>query len=239
MAVLPQIISGIRGLFLKGTTNNGSTNPIEVYDSDGNLVTEIDSDGGITTDGDITTAGGLTAKRISQSGGTMRFCQYLDAFRSGGGGGATAVEPTANTAGGWQLNSAGEDIYFHCSVCNNWDGASDLTFQLQFEVNTDNTGGSDTDTVDIRVRAYMKAPGDTTAKLQTLENAVVVGKSARYKAFQTSFTLDYDDVTNPVEVGDIITFMINLETDSSEVDDIIVNHGRFSYRVDKILPEPS
>jgi hypothetical protein len=178
------------------------------------------------------------APRFTQEGGTGRMCQYIDASKAGVFGGATATEPNGSTLGGYRLNASSEELYFHASVCNNWDAASDLKFVVYWEVNIDNSGGNVGDTVDIRCRTYIKGEGDITPKLQTLEESTVVGQSAQYKQFKTIFTIDYDDGTNPVDVGDVICFFVNLETDTSEIDDIIINMCRFSYKVAKLLPEP-
>jgi hypothetical protein len=96
-------------------------------------------------------------------------------------------------------------------------------------VNVDNTGGSDTDTVDLSMTVYYKGAGETVTKSQTIEVPVTVGKSAQYKQFKTTFTIDWDYASNVVEVGDIIAFVFHLETDTSEVDDIVITNMEFYY----------
>ena len=62
-----------------------------------------------------------------------------------------------------------------------------------------------------------------------MEVATVVGQSAQYKKFSADFTINWDEVDNVVEAGDLVRFALNLETDTSEVDDIILNDCKFYY----------
>ena len=186
----------------------------------------------------------LTNKTLTDTG-TIRAASgiwwnlsCLDAISaSPGGSGATLTIPDANTAGGYRLNAANEYVYFLKHVHNDWDAASDVVIRVVFEVNVDNTGGAGSDTVDIQLIAYMKGEGDTATKTQTLEEATVVGASARYKLFNVDFAIDYDDGSNPIDAGDVVAIRINLETDTSEVDDIIVNHIVFKYKTKLVNPE--
>lgn len=144
-----------------------------------------------------------------------------------GASGATRVNPDTSTNGGWQLNAVGEVLYMDVDVHSNWDGASDLTVEIYFEKNT--VGGVAGDTVDLKIVAYYKTSGDSVTKSQTVEVATVVNDDSQYTMYKAEFTIDYDVVSNVVEAGDLITLALNLETDTSECDDIIVNHGTFYY----------
>lgn len=146
-----------------------------------------------------------------------------------GASGATFVNASANTTGGWRLTNAAWHLRGQSDVHSDWDGVSDLMVGVNFMVNVDNTAGGVGDTVDLRLNAYYKGSGDTATKTQAVEVATVVGQSAQYKQFRTEFTIDYDTVSNVVEVGDVISFVLNLETDTSEVDDIVVTSMEFWY----------
>mgnify|MGYP003145184100 CR=1 FL=1 len=149
---------------------------------------------------------------------------------SPGGSGATVIAPDANTLGGFQLDAPGETLYVTHHIPASWSGDSDVEVHAHFEVNVDNTGGNDADTVDLQLVVRMKGEGETAIKTQTLENAVVVGRAAQYKEFMSVFLVDYDDGSNPVGSGDLLALALNLETDTSEVDDIIVNHVMCRYK---------
>lgn len=146
-----------------------------------------------------------------------------------GASGANWVSPNANTTGGWNLTNATHILNGESDIHADWDGASDPKFEVRFATNVDNTGGGTGDTVDLKMVMYYKGVGDTATKSQTVEVATVVGKSARYKQFKVVFPLNYDQVSNVLDVGDIVSFSLNLETDTSEVDDIILSDISFSY----------
>jgi len=146
-----------------------------------------------------------------------------------GGSGPTWVEASANTTGGWRLTNAAWYLRGQADVHADWDGASDLSFDVNFMVNVNNTGGGAGDTVDIKATVYYKGVGDTATKSQVVEVPTTVGASAQYKQFRAEFTIDWDYASNVVEVGDVIAIVINLETDTSEVDDIVVTSMEFYY----------
>jgi len=184
-------------------------------------------------------AGGLTDQFKVTAGGDFEgvtskwwFCHYIDMLEaSPGASGATWTAPGANTIGGYQLDAAGEYLYFSVRVCPNWDAASDLRMGISFEVNVDNTGGADSDTVDLQLLCYYKGEGDTASKTQTLEEATIVGKSPQYKTFQALFTIDYNPGGgNDIEIYDVMSFRLNLETDTSEVDNVIINFSAFAFK---------
>lgn len=146
-----------------------------------------------------------------------------------GASGATWVEAGANTTGGWRLTNATWLLRGQADVHADWDGASDMKIGVNFMVNVDNTGGAAGDTVDLKATVYYKGVGDTATKSQIVEVATTVGQSAQYKQFRAEFTINWDETSNVVEVGDIIAILLNLETDTSEVDDIVVTSMEFSY----------
>lgn len=166
------------------------------------------------------------------------YCKYIDAISvSAGGSGASLTVPTANTIGGYKLDAAGEYLYFDARTCSNWDAASDLIVKITFEVNVDNSGGNAGDTVDLSLLSYFKGDGDTSCKSQTIETANTIGTSAQYKQFTSNHTIDYDDPNNTVDTNDVFAFRINLETDTSEVDDIVINFIIFTYQTKQVHVE--
>lgn len=188
---------------------------------------KIDSNQKVTTTGVIQGATSLWYRAT-----------HIPAFAmSPGGSGATFTAPDGNTLGGMILSAAGHYLYSGDSITSMWDGASDLSLRVTWEVNVDNTAGADADTVDLQLICYYKGDAEITTKSQTVEVPVTVGKSARYKRFTTVFPIDWDLAGNIVENGDKIHFRINLETDTSEVNNIIVNTLMFRYQTAKVNPE--
>jgi hypothetical protein len=163
---------------------------------------------------------------------TSLYCRYYHialGAANPGASGATWVVASANTTGGWRLTNAAWLLRGQADIHADWDGATDMNVGVSFMVNIDNTGGLDTDTVDLKLVAYYKGVGDTVCKSQTVEVATVVGKSAQYKQFKVTFTIDWNYASNVVEVGDIISIILNIETDTSEVDDIVITSMEFYY----------
>jgi len=153
----------------------------------------------------------------------------LAAFNPGATG-ATWTPPDANTVGGYKLDAATELLYLAADIHADWDGASDITVEVKYEINT---ASSENDTVDLKLVCYYKGVGDTTTKTQTLEVATNVGDggaNAQYTKFEMEFTINWDETDNVVEVGDDFHFILNLETDTSEVDNIIINGAALYYQ---------
>jgi len=145
-----------------------------------------------------------------------------------GAAGATWTAPDANQVGGWQLDAAGEILYLTTDIHSDWDAASDLDVEVSFTLNTAGTTAGDT--VDLKLVCYYAGEGDTSTKTQTQEVATTVDDAAQYTQFKMEFNIDYDiGGGNDPEVGDVIGMMLNLETDTSEVDDIIINDAAFYY----------
>jgi len=181
----------------------------------------------------LTNTGTITA------GSSIWWHEYIisPSETSPGASGATFTPPGANTVGGYQLDVNTEFVYFWSHIEADWDAASDVVVEVFFEVNVNNTGGLVTDTVDLQLICRFKGDAETAVKTQTLEVANVVGQSAQYKQFETSFAIDYNSGTDPVQVGDIFGMSLNLETDTSEVDNIIINYIEFKYKTTKPAPE--
>jgi hypothetical protein len=58
----------------------------------------------------------------------------------------------------------------------------------------------------------------------------VVGQCAQWTQFKHEFTIDYNPGGgNDVDAGDIFSLILNLETDTSEVDDITINDVSYYY----------
>ena len=148
---------------------------------------------------------------------------------SPGASGATFVPPDANRTGGWQLNTATEYVYGESVIHGDWDGATDLTFEVHFTINTDNTGGAGTDTCDGVVEFYYKGDGENECKRQTVEGAKVIGAASQYTQFSIDIPLNWDLADNIVQVDDIIGLRFNLETDTSEVDDVTITNISLQY----------
>ena len=142
-----------------------------------------------------------------------------------GASGATWTDPDANHTGGWRLTTAGHTLIAGTDVHADWDGASDLVVEIYFALNAAGSGG---DTVDLRLVAYYNGIGDTATKTQTVEVATATD-GTQFKVYRADFVINYDETNNVVDAGDNITFILNLETDTSEIDDIIALHGGFYY----------
>ena len=177
----------------------------------------------------------LTVGILEASTSIWWYCKYMDAINlSAGGSGATQIIPTDNTIGGYQLNAATEYLYFNGGVCNNWDTTSDLEIKVRWELNA--ASGSATDSIFLDLICWYKGVGEDTTKYQLLSEGAIVGNQTQYTMNITTFAIDYDLTDNEVEIGDIFSFRLNLNTTKSDIDDVIINFGRFRYPVK--VPQP-
>jgi hypothetical protein len=142
-----------------------------------------------------------------------------------GASGATWTAMSANNLCGWQLNSSTETLEFEADIHSDWDAASDLTMEVFFQLLD---AGNNGDTVDLRLVCRYMGAGDTATKTQTVEVATPTD-GTQYKLYKAEFTINYDETSNVVDVGDKICFQLNLETDTSEIDNILITNASFYY----------
>jgi len=143
---------------------------------------------------------------------------------SSGGSGATLIIPDNSTLGGYQLDRDTEFLFFITHIEDDWDEVSNAIMEIDFEVNVDNTGGNDTDTVKFQVDCYHKIEGEFANTTQSLSGNTVVGKANQYELFKQTIT-----ITN-VRLEETVAVKLNLDTTNSEVDDIIVNFVELKYQ---------
>jgi hypothetical protein len=177
----------------------------------------------------------VTSTVIRDATTLYRRYYHLPLFASNpGAAGATFTAPDANQVGGWLLDAAGEVLYMNTDVHSDWDGTSDLTMEVTFTVNVDNTGGAASDTVDLKTVFYYKGASEIATRTQTDEVATTIGACSQYTQFTAEFTIDYDAASQEVAAGDRMSMIINLETDTSEVDNIILNDASIHYNTTHI-----
>ena len=146
-----------------------------------------------------------------------------------GASGATWVNADANQLAGWNLDSSTEFLEMNTDVHADWDAASDLDIEVTFTVQNDNSGGAVDDIVQLNFLIYYKAAGDTVCKTQTSTHDVTIGACAQWTQFMTEFPINYDEVDNVVEVGDVVSIKLNMVTANTDVADIAVNDASFYY----------
>lgn len=186
---------------------------------------------GVDTSGDLTiTASGDEIKVADwvrhTSASYRRYFHLPMSSLDPGASGATWTNPSANSLGGWHLDVANEILYTNVDIHSDWDGVSDLRVALYFVV--DDATTINNDTADIKLVCYYNAVGDTATKTQTAEEAITTD-GTQWKMYAAEFTIDYNAVDNVVESGDQMMLCFNLETDTSEVDSILMVGGSFFY----------
>jgi hypothetical protein len=235
-------------IIVSGNVGVGATSPTQKLDVNGNVnigsgaagVDYAISVNGETTDQSITFDEDNDLINISDEirADTTLYRRYYHAnmiSANPGASGATWKAADANQLCGWDIDAASEVLVFSdLDVHADWDGASDLNGEFKFSTNVDNTGGGAGDTVDIKCVLYYKKAGDVATRTQTVEGAIVVGAAAQYKQFTGLFPINWDEASNVVAVGDVLCASCNIETDTSEVDDITVHSGTFYYNTKHI-----
>ena len=151
--------------------------------------------------------------------------------------GAQRATMDADNLTGYQLDADTEYLYMNVHVGTDWDAATDMEFVVQFETNGVSGDPNAADTVDFDLLMYYKGAGETTQKTQDLDGSVVVGTAAAQTHAQVTFTIPYDTGSHELEIGDCISLRLLLDTTDSEIDDVIVHHGMFRYRTNKVRAE--
>jgi len=149
----------------------------------------------------------------------------IDAFSaSPGTSGATVIPSNVSSLGGYRLDNIGEYLYFTIYIEDDWDGTTDGSVEIWFEVNVDNSGGLVTDTVEIGVECYHKIVGELGNTVISLEGSTIVGQSVQHELFKQTVLI------GSIRANEVISFRLNLNTVFSEVDNIIVNYVEFKYQ---------
>ena len=144
------------------------------------------------------------------------------------GGVPTWKDPDATSVGGWILDDAGEELTFTTHIDQEWDEVSNILVKIYFEINV--AGGAGTDTVDLKVDTFLKGEDEAVTRNQTLEDAKIVGTAAQFTLFELELQIIFNDGANPVRKGDVVTMVLNLETDTSEIDNVTINYGELLYQ---------
>ena len=143
-----------------------------------------------------------------------------------GASGPTWVEADGNTTGGWRLTNSAWFLRGQADVHDDWDG-EDLFVEVHFALGL--AGGAPADVVTLHLNCYYKGDGEAATKTQEIIVPVTVDAAAQYTQFDASFTIAHDEAGNVVDAGDIIAFVMNLDTGTSDVDNIIVVAMEFYY----------
>ena len=191
------------------------------------------TEGIYNSDGFYAVDGGHLSREINDNGGYWH--EYsLEAFvLSPGGSGATLINPNASSLGGYRLDAIWEYLYFSTHTENDWDGTTDAVLEIWFEVNVDNTGGLDTDTVKFQLEVWHKVVGERITTVYSLDGSTVVGKADQHDLFQQEI------VVGDIRAGDVLSFRLNLNTILGEVDNVIVNYVEYKYQTYYPSPEVS
>jgi len=174
----------------------------------------------------------IVSERLVRTATTLyrRYYHLALASFDPGARGATWTAATANNLCGWQLNVDTEALEFQTDVHADWDAVSNLELEVKFQLLD---AGSADDTVDIKVICYYMGVGDVATKTQTVEVATITD-GTQYKMYKVVFPIDYDAASNVVDAGDSMCFVMNLETDTSEIDNILIVDASYNYNTTHI-----
>lgn len=179
--------------------------------------------------------GATTAHRFNSwvrhsSASYRRYYHLALASFDPGASGATWTNATANNLSGWQLNAATEFLRGSTDIHPDWDGASNPEVEVYFQLLS---AGSADDTVDLKMVFFYMGVGDVAPKTQTVEVPTTTD-GTQYKMYKASFELPYDTVGQVVDNTDQISFVLNLETDTSEIDNILITGISYYYHTTHI-----
>ena len=215
------MMSGAMKLYLRDTSTYISSNDANYLD--------LDAPTGIRL-GCLTTIDGNLRSANSD---IVRYYHLPLTAVNPGASGATWTSASANNLSGWQLNAAGETLEFQADVHDDWTGGDDIIVEINFALLD---AGSASDTVDLKLVCYYKGVGDTVTKTQTVEVATVTD-GTQNKMYKVTFPVEYDYAGNNIDKGDQMCFILNLETDTSEIDNVLITSGSFYYQTTHIAIE--
>ena len=112
--------------------------------------------------------------------------------------------------------------FFDISVQEDYAGISDAQVLIYFEVNDDNSAGLVTDTVDFQLEFWCKRLGERVTTNHTYNPSVVVGQAQQHDLFVAT-------VNCPPVPDSLVSFRLELNTITSEVDDVIINYVKLRY----------
>ena len=223
------------GLKLYWNENDSGHRELALLVSGGNRSLTIESDAIVSQDYSVDGSPQFASPTISgtiraTTASYRRYYHVLISSANPGASGATWVPADGNTIGGWRLTAAGHTLTAQVDMHSDWDGVTNPILEVTFEINTASVLN---DTVDLRAIFYYKTLTQIVTRTQTVEvatNVGVGGVKAQYTMFKVNLPLDADiGGGNNLTNADIIRFRLNLETDTSEVDDVIINAITFYY----------
>lgn len=215
--------------FLKGTMDNSGTGGL--LQLRGTFYPDTDSQYDLGTDSLRWATAYIDAVEVTDtvraSTAVYRRYYHLPLTASDpGASGATWTDAGANNLSGWRLDADTETLQLQSDIHSDWDGASDITVEVVFQLMS---AGSADDTVDLKLSCYYMGDGDVATKSQIVEVATVTD-GTQYKMYTVSFTIEYDYASNNVDAGDKISMILNLETDTSEIDDVLIVDASIFYQ---------
>ena len=216
--------------------NNGS-NPSSTFriTQDGVRQFEITGTTGYVGIGDVTPDVQLEVNGVIRSTNSEWYaCKYINGFSvDPGSSGATWTAPDSNTLGGYNLDGDNEFLYFNAKICSDWDATSDVIVRVFWEVNDASATGD----ASFDLSVYMKGDDESSVKTQALTDVVDATGDTRYTQHYSDFVIDYDDGSNPVDSGDLITCKLNYDATNADLSDVIYNYAIILYQTKKVKIE--
>jgi len=180
--------------------------------------------------GDLS-VGGLTADAGTIRSREAKYAAYYHvelASSSPGGSGATWTPADANQLSGWLLNATGEQLETSTDIHGDWATNFNPEVEIKFTIQTDNTSGSPTDTVDITIIACYAPPTGTAMKTQTIVTPIVVGACDPYSRFHVDIDLNRNETDNLILAGDTISLIISVPS-SGDLTAAVINEVAVYY----------
>lgn len=146
-----------------------------------------------------------------------------------GAAGASWVNPSANSLGGWQLSNNSHVLIMTSDIHADWDGASDIMVEVRWHIGAAYSAGDD---CTMNLVCYYAGIGDTATKTQTVQ-VITDTTGTQYKVYNAEFTIDYDKSSNVVEVGDHIHFIFSIDT-ADEIKNVVVEGASLYYNTTHI-----
>ena len=148
----------------------------------------------------------------------------------------TKVGVTGGSLGGYLMDDTAEVLSYKSHIFSDWDGESDPWIEVVGECGKDNTGGSDTDVVNLTCTIRHKRNGELVWKYCIVTTQLVFGKADLYEQSTGDMILDHDKVDHLLVADSAVGIGFFNQISTSDINEFILTGLTLKYLTREINP---